>query len=236
MRVWITRSEPGASRAAARLTAAGYQSLVAPVLAIARVPDAVLDAGAVDDVIFLSEHAVKPGLALLQAAGLTPSALRTFAIGPHTASCLADFGMRALVPPVTTSEGLLAMSQLAVVAGRRVVIFAGAGGREQLRQGLEQRGARVTRLALYRRVQVPVDDVCDAIEPAQIGAIAVSSGDGFRWAAQVWFAARGRREVAVFTPSERVTRMADGLGFSCAYTCRGADADALIDGLANFAG
>ncbi len=91
-------------------------------------------------------------------------------------------------------------------------------------------------LALYRRVQVPVSDVRPAIRPQAIDAIAVSSGDGFRWAAQVWFAAHGRPDVAVLTPSQRVTAMAPGLGFAKAYTCHGAGADALVDGLAEVAG
>ena len=36
-RVWITRAQPGAARTAARLTALGFEPVVAPLLAIRRV-------------------------------------------------------------------------------------------------------------------------------------------------------------------------------------------------------
>ena len=240
MRVWITRSEPGASRTAQHLAGAGHECVVAPVVAIAAVPvaDTALGDAAqpVSDVIFLSEHAVAPGIALLQKAGLELLDLTTFAVGPQTAARLAEFGLRPIVPGLATSEGLLELPELAAVVGRTLVILSGEAGRQQLRQGLERRGGSVLQLALYRRVQIPVHDVRPAIRPKAIDAIAVSSGDGFRWAAQVWSAAQGRPQVPVLTPSQRVSNLAPELGFSRAYTCQGAGADALLAGLARVAG
>jgi len=244
VRVWVTRSEPGASRMAARLAEAGYETVVAPVLTIEPLPvsDSALDSvrarlakGAVD-AVFLSEHAVEPGLRALQLAGVGSRRLRVIAVGPRTAERLAEFGLQALAPALASSEGLLAMPEFAKVAGRKIIILAGEGGRDQLRQGLAERGAQVDGLALYRRRPVPEKCLQGMIETAQIQAISVSSGDGFQSAAQVWFAARGRPDVAVFTPSARVTGMGEGLGFSRVFTCNGADVCALIDGLANFAG
>ena len=240
MRVWVTRSEPGASRTAAHLATAGHQPLVVPVVAIQALavePKSLgQQTGPISDVIFLSEHAVVPGVELMQRAGIKLGGLRAFAIGPQTAACLTALGVQPIVPAVASSEGLLACSELVALSNRTLAIFAGEGGRERLREGLEQRGGSVVRCPLYRRVPVPVDEVRAALEPAVIEAIAVSSGDGFRWAAQVWFAARGRPRVPVLTPSQRVSDMAHGLGFAQAYTCEGAGAEALLAGLAKVTG
>ena len=50
------------------------------------------------------------------------------------------------------SEGLLALPQLHQVAGRRVVIFRGQGGRTLLADTLTARGADVRAVVCYRRV------------------------------------------------------------------------------------
>ncbi len=235
MRVWITRTEPGAGRVAARLGQAGVQCVVAPVLAIEPVEQQFLESEFVEiqDAVFLSEHAAALAGGALRSFG---EHVRTFAIGQQTAARLAEFGVDARVPATATSEGLLAMDGLKRVTGRKVLILAGEGGREVLHQGLTERGAQVRRLALYRRSRVPLERVRAAVDPQQIQAIAISSGDGFHGAAQVWFAADGSPEVAVLTPSPRVTQMGGKLGFSRVITCRGADADALIAGLAKFEG
>ncbi|PRB40785.1 uroporphyrinogen-III synthase, partial [Brevundimonas sp. MYb33] len=40
-RVWITRAQPGTARTAARLTALGYEPVVAPLLTIRAMPEAL---------------------------------------------------------------------------------------------------------------------------------------------------------------------------------------------------
>jgi uroporphyrinogen-III synthase len=228
MIVWITRSQPGADRQAAALCERGYQVLVAPVIAIAPLPGPVVS-GAFTDVVFLSEHAVRFGIGRL-ARDIDLSSLPVYAVGSSTAARLSEAGVAAAIPELASSEGLLAMPEFAEASGRSVLIVAGEGGRDVLACGLQARGASVQTLRAYRRQSIDrLDDDLSSVE-----AIAVSSGDGFEFMARLWFAADGRRDVPVFVPSQRVAAVGEQLGFSRVYTCAGAGADALLDGLMAF--
>jgi uroporphyrinogen-III synthase len=76
--------------------------------------------------------------------------------------------------PATTadSEGLLALDAFASVAGRRILILKGEGGRKLLREELERRGATVVTGDLYRRVPAAPD----AVTLADLGR-ALDGGD-----------------------------------------------------------
>lgn len=90
-RVWITRAQPGAARTAERLAALGFEAVVAPLLAIHPIPDALtaeLDLTAVAALAFTSPN----GVAAF--AALTPD-LRdrpVFAVGDATAEAARAAG------------------------------------------------------------------------------------------------------------------------------------------------
>ena len=90
-RVWITRAQPGAARTAARLTALGFTPLVAPLLTIRPLPDALKtapDLTTVAALAFTSPNGVEAF------AALTPRlrALPVFAVGDATAEAARDAG------------------------------------------------------------------------------------------------------------------------------------------------
>ena len=101
MRVWVTRSEPGASRLAAALRQAGHAPWTAPTLDIERL-DAPLPAGLFTLTAFLSEHAVTaafangwapgPAVAIGAATGADAQAL-----GERAAAALLALGGASLV-------------------------------------------------------------------------------------------------------------------------------------------
>lgn len=229
MHVWITRSQPGAGRQAAALEGRGHRALVAPVVTICEVSGAP-PRGVFSELIFLSEHAVRFGIGRLLTANFDLSSVRVFAIGSSTAARLAEAGVAALIAPVASSEGVLAMADLTELAGKGVLIIAGVGGRDVLAPVLIERGARVEKLDVYRRQAV--DEITEAVP--EVDAIAVASGDGFEFMARLWFAAGGRGEVPVLVPSQRIADFGDRLGFSVVHTCAGAGVDALLDGLRVF--
>jgi uroporphyrinogen III methyltransferase/synthase len=73
------------------------------------------------------------------------------AIGPGTARALAELGLRAdLVPDDHRAEGLLALLSASRVKGRKVLLPRAAVAREILPHTLEERGADVDLVHVYR--------------------------------------------------------------------------------------
>ena len=58
LRIWVTRTQPGANATAARLTAMGHAPLVQPVLKARPIANAVLDLSSIDALAFTSGHAI----------------------------------------------------------------------------------------------------------------------------------------------------------------------------------
>ncbi|MFK0297795.1 uroporphyrinogen-III synthase [Brevundimonas sp. NPDC090276] len=90
-RVWITRAQPGAARTAARLTALGFEPVVAPLLAIRPLPDALdqaPDFATVAALAFTSPNGVAAFAALTPALRERP----VFAVGDATAEAARDAG------------------------------------------------------------------------------------------------------------------------------------------------
>ena len=221
LRLWLTRTQPGADRQAAALRAAGYQVVVAPVIDILPLPvDA--DAPAPPElVIFVSAHAVAAAAALLPR--LAGAAL--FAVGAETARALAAQRLIARTPEPATSEGLLALPELAAAAvrGRCVWLVSGRGGRDLLATTLAERGARLERLCVYERRPVASPDV----DPATVDVVVAGSGAGLETAWHHWRRRGGSPSVPVLVPSSRVAEQARQLGATRVIDCEGADLPAI---------
>lgn len=136
-----------------------------------------------DLALFTSPNAVAGALPRLQKHGHFPSTLEMAAIGRATARALIDAGIRCDLQPATdfTSEGLLALPRFHKVAGQSILIVSGEGGRTLLAETLAERGAQVTRVAVYRRER-PATDI-NAFEAhwtrGEIGAVAITSTESF---------------------------------------------------------
>lgn len=102
-----------------------------------------------DLIIFSSSNAVRCGAMLLEQKRDLPLA----AIGPATARALNHAGYRVAVQPTEgfDSESLLRHPKLNAVAGARVLLVKGSGGRELLQGELTRRGADVAIANVYRR-------------------------------------------------------------------------------------
>lgn len=176
--VVLTRPRAAAEALAARLRAAGARVIVFPALAIeALEPTRALDAALADLArfhlaIFVSANAVENGLAAAARHGAWPAHLAVAAIGEATAAALRNSGFAGVISPAERhdSDQLLALPQLRDVAGRDIIVFRGAGGRERLKEVLEERGARVTYAECYRRVR-PAGDATSLLEAVARGEI-----------------------------------------------------------------
>ena len=163
--VLVTRPEPKAGELAAELREAGAGVLSYPAIEIQPVDPPGLGAtlaavGEADWLIFVSPNAAEHGLAALRAANRVPAKWPDVAaVGAGTARVLAEGGVPDALTPRegTDSEALLSEPPLQAVAGKRIIIFRGQGGRELLADTLRERGATVDYAECYRRVPPSVD-------------------------------------------------------------------------------
>ena len=90
-RVWITRAQPGAARTAARLTTLGFSPVVAPLLTLRPLPEAL---GAAPDFATVAALAFTSPNGAAAFAALTPElrALPVFAVGDATAEAARAAG------------------------------------------------------------------------------------------------------------------------------------------------
>ncbi|MES1927048.1 uroporphyrinogen-III synthase [Salinisphaera sp. T31B1] len=154
--VWLTRPAHQAGPWAKAIQAAGGTAICEPLLAIeppqdaAGLPAALAAAESADAVIATSANAIASVARL--APGFAPAG-KLYGVGATTAAALAHLTGTDVAQPrdCFTSEDLLGLPALNQVAGQRIVLLSGAGGRSRLADTLVGRGAAVDKIALYRR-------------------------------------------------------------------------------------
>ena len=107
----------------------------------------------VQTAIFVSANAVTHFFDGLQKEGVNwPSSISCFAIGKGTAAALLTQGIPFCdIPEHADSEHLLAMSALQHVNGQSVLLITGEKSRPLISITLNQRGAHVQNVVVYRR-------------------------------------------------------------------------------------
>ncbi len=248
--VLVTRPEGEAAEdLCAKLRAAGYPVEHQPLMTLEPVEELppaqrqrVTDLDRYQHVIFISANAVRFGMAHLKDAWPQwPVGLHWYAIGSATAALLESYGIQALTPgSVMTSEGLLALPQLADVAQQRVLIVKGEGGREKLAGELAQRGARVDTLACYRRLPpvLPPGALAKWVSAVGSAVVLVSSGEGLANLAELLSPAETSKlgELCLIVPSARVADQARDAGFARVVTAENASDAAMLGALATYCG
>lgn len=197
-----------------------------PVLAIADVEEVGPLADVADRLdqfhlaIFISPNAVNKALSIVLARRTWPEHVRVACVGKSSERDLARFGFRDVIAPQDRfdSEALLALAPLQAdaLAGRRVVIFRGDGGRELLGETLVARGAALEYVECYRRGK-PQADAAPLVARGvrgEIDALTVTSSEGLRnlfdmvgEVGQEWL-----RNSVLFVPHERIAQQAQCLG------------------------
>jgi uroporphyrinogen-III synthase len=182
----VTRPRSQAETLAALIESAGGRALRYPAIEIEPVDGPALSAviaalGTFDLAIFISRNAVDQGLARVRAHGAWPAGLAVAAVGAGTRRALESQGMTGVIAPPgpADSEALLGLLPPEMVAGRRVVVFRGEGGREMIASTLRARDATVEYAECYRRLR-PATDMRPLIAEWSRGAVhavTVSSGE-----------------------------------------------------------
>jgi uncharacterized protein HemX/uroporphyrinogen-III synthase len=171
----VTRPAGQAERLAALVSAAGGRPFLFPAIEIERLPERPLPRlEEFNLAVFVSPTAVECGFERIKHAGVPVAA-----VGSGTRRALQALGAREVLAPENgaDSEALLALPELHEVAGKRILIVRGEGGRELLADTLAARGARTEYLECYRRM-LPHADMAPLIaawDRGEINAVTVSS-------------------------------------------------------------
>jgi len=241
----VTRPAGQAAHLAEALAELGAHPVLFPVLAIEDLDDTtpLLDAAIrldqYDWAMFVSPNAVDKALAVILARRQWPESVRVATVGKSSEQALARHGIRDVVAPQQRfdSEALLALPEFADVAGRRVVIFRGDGGRDLFGDTLKARGAEVDYVTCYRR-GMPATDPAPLLKlwsEGRLDALTVTSSEGLRnlcdmvgKLGQGWL-----KRTPTFVPHARIAAQARALGLHEVIETGPADAG-LLAGLLEY--
>lgn len=184
--VLVTRPAHQAEGLCRMIEQAGGQAIPLALIEIASPADeaaakaALAHMADVDILIFISANAVHR--CYLYIGKDLPAGPKIACVGRGTARQLQQDYHRAadLLPDGGyNSEALLAMPALQPVAGKRILILKGEGGRTLLADTLADRGADVSYANLYRR-RLPADAAQQlaAIQDKKIDVVVLTSGEG----------------------------------------------------------
>jgi len=240
--VVVTRPAGQAAHLAEALVALGARPVLFPVLAIEALADTtpILDAAirldAYDWAVFVSPNAVEHALATVLAHRRWPAGVRAATVGKSSEQVLARHGIADVTAPQQRfdSEALLALPEFSAVAGKRVVIFRGDGGRDLFGDTLRARGATVDYVTCYRRVRPALDaaPLHKLWNEGRLDAMTVTSSEGLRnlWEMVGKLGQSWLKKTPTFVPHARIAEQAHTLGLSRVILTGPADAG-LIDGL-----
>lgn len=262
LNIVVTRPRDQATSLAQRIEQHGGHAILFPLLEINPVADPsplralVARLAEFNLAIFISPNAVRYGMQAILTAGTLPAALKIATVGQGSAQALRDFGVGEMIAPQQQfdSEGLLALPELQQVAGWRVVIFRGDGGRELLGDTLKARGARVEYAACYQRSK-PQQGIA-ALLAANPDAITVTSSEALAYLLEMLGrlsemsgtnlagdlpgdlkASTGKEHfitLPLFVPHARIAQAAHKLGWRNVLTTAAGD-DGLMSGLIEWA-
>ena len=242
LKIVVTRPRAQVASLARRIEQAGGIPLLFPLLDIAPAADQpalreqISRIAQFDLAIFISPNAVQYGMAAIRAAGDLPPALKIAAVGQGSAKALRELGIADIIAPTENfdSEGLLALPELQNIAGWRVLIFRGDGGRELLGNTLKAREAMVEYVTCYQRSKSQLD-VAALLNDAP-DAITMTSSEALDHLGHMLDdkARAALHDRPLFVPHRRIAELAHRQGWR-QVLLTGAGDDGLVSGLVAWA-
>ncbi|RQO67113.1 uroporphyrinogen-III synthase [Aquitalea sp. FJL05] len=232
-RILVARPAAQSGRLLQLLAAAGWQGQAFPVMDIQPQPEALAQlpqqAAQADWLFFVSPSAIDMAWPTLQAQ---PLKAQLACVGQASARRLATLSGQDILFPTagSDSEALLALPQLADVAGQHWLIVRGQGGRALLADTLRQRGATVTLAEVYQRVDGAPD--WSLLDDGPPDAMVITSSEMAEQLFRLAGPARaGTLQCLLYcVPHPRIAERLQALGATRIVTTR-ADDDALVAGL-----
>lgn len=238
----IVRPQPAADELARILCQHGIQAEVYPLLTyqpgsdLPHVPDALLQA---DIVIATSAAATRFCCEYLRNIPFSwPRHICYLAVGVATAAPWQALQIPVMIPAQESSEGLLALHELQLVAHQNIVLLKGEQGRELLSDELTRLGAHVHPLTCYQRhYATPLADNGHSLysqwQAKQIDSVIITSNELFQHLisllpdhAHAWLAS-----LTWFAASARIAETIQQAGFSSIVIMSGARHNAVLAAL-----
>ncbi|CAA0080403.1 Uroporphyrinogen-III synthase [BD1-7 clade bacterium] len=246
IKILVTRPQAQNTSFLNAISELGDEALVLPMLAIepltasnaasslAQIKARVLDLAHYHHVIFISTNAVDIGCQWFdQYWPQTPVLPAWYAIGKATAKTMGGHGLPAREGDSTmNSEALLALPELQMLDGQKVLIVRGEGGRDHLKSVLQDRGAKVDYLEVYRRrsLSYPQGTTTKLIENG-MDIVTVTSGETIQALldqAMIDGTTQQILEIPVIVPGIRLENLAREHGFHHIFVAKNAGLDAMI--------
>jgi uroporphyrinogen-III synthase len=241
----VTRPAEQCEHLAAALVEQGAHPVLFPVLAIFPLADVspLLDAAirldGIDLAVFVSPNAITKSLEVILSRRPWPPHVRVAAIGKSSERELARFGIGDVISPQDRfdSEALLALPELQDMAGKKVLIFRGDGGRDLVFETLLARGATVEYVTAYRRSKPDLDPapLLKLWSDGRLDAVTLTSSEGLRnlWELLGKLGQSWLKQTPVFVPHARIAEQAQSLGLQRIEITGPAD-DGLVAGLLSY--
>lgn len=188
LKILVTRPVPKAQKLAGLIEQQGGEAIIFPTLVIKALnnTDAIIaqfeNLSDYHWLIFISANAVNFSQRANKGKKDYFERVKIAAIGKATAKALENRGLIVDLIPDTgfNSEALLLMPELQSMDGKNILIVRGQGGRETLAKTLQQRGAKVSYLEVYKRCLPKANDdtiVIKLLKQRKLNAITITSGD-----------------------------------------------------------
>ncbi len=229
----------------------GVDALAVPVLDIVsvssetqkqRIKSQILALDEYAIVIFVSQNAVTHSWQWIDNYWPQfPGGVQCLAVGVKTQQTLAKhLAAHAIVMPqrinsdsAMDSESLLAQAELQQVAGKKILIFRGCGGRTKLQDVLSERGAQVEHCELYERCvpQCAAKQLAAAQLDPERDIVALFSGESlqnFHHAIDTKTLANWQ-QLTLVVPSLRVQEQARSWGYARVYAAENATEHAMAN-------
>lgn len=238
LNILITRPEPENALSCERVIRQGFHGIALPMLDIVPINDTrkvaairshIFNIDEYQYVIFVSKNAARAAAEwIYNCWPMLPIDTHWIGIGQGTTEELIKENIPAIANPGHTSEALLKWLKPAKMRGMKVLIVRGEGGRPELGNQLEQRGAQVRYLSLYERKK-PVYQAQTFVLLPDIDLIWTTSGESLiNLNSYIEQYKPSHKSLLILTPSERVNRLAKDMGWQNAICANGADDASLI--------
>ncbi|PIP81190.1 MAG: hypothetical protein COW84_01210 [Gammaproteobacteria bacterium CG22_combo_CG10-13_8_21_14_all_40_8] len=149
---------------------------------------------------------------------------KIFAVGKSTGRFLKGSGLETVqIPQQQDSEGLLALSTLQKVCGKKILVISGENGLDTIQQRLVERGAFVDKLEVYQRQKNQMDNgTLLALKKFKPNCVLITSVEILESCVKAVAGYIDLSKLHIISASKRITQAAKLKTFQCITQSEGA--------------